>query len=282
MWRGRARSLGHRRGGLYAPRVAASPDASSVAPGQEAPARSFNEVFRSVDGVQGWMTRAQAFRLWERARELSPGDQVVEIGSFHGRSMIILATAAPDGVELVAIDPHGGNDRGPQEISGYEEEAQRDFEQFHANLREAGVDERVRHLRMYSDRALGEVDGEVQLLYIDGAHRYRPALDDLRRWGARVAPGGTMLVHDSFSSVGVTLALASSTFFGSEFRYVGRSGSMTEYRREPVRGRARLENAWRQIRELPWFARNVVVKVAILARLRPLYRLLGSDGNWPY
>lgn len=243
---------------------------------------TFNEVYRSVDDVQGWMTRAQACRLWDRACELGTGDRVVEIGSFHGRSMIILASAAPPAVELIAIDPHGGNDRGPQEIEGFEAEAERDFDQFHKNLANAGVADRVRHLRMFSDAALAEVPGEVQLLYIDGAHRYGPALADIRRWGAKVADGGTLLIHDSFSSVGVTLALMASTFFGGDFAYVGRSGSLTEYRRQPVRGRERLRNALRQAAELPWFARNVLIKALIVAKARPLYRLLGSDGTWPY
>ena len=45
-----------------------------------------------------------------------PG-RIVEIGSFRGRSTIVLRRAAAPGVELVAIDPHGGGDRGPQEIS---------------------------------------------------------------------------------------------------------------------------------------------------------------------
>jgi hypothetical protein len=196
--------------------------------------------------------------------------------------MIVLATAAPVGVELVAIDPHGGNDRGPQEIDGYVTEAEQDFEQFHANLRRAGVHDRVTHVRSFSSDARAEVRGPIELLYIDGAHRYRPALDDIRQWGAKVAGGGTMLIHDSFSSVGVTLALLSSTFVGSSFRYIGRSGSMTEYRRESLRPGQRVRNALRQAASLPWFARNVLVKVCIMAKLRPLYRLLGSDGNWPY
>jgi predicted O-methyltransferase YrrM len=246
------------------------------------PPRTFDEVFASIADVRGWMTEAQAKRLWDRGGALRPGDQVVEIGSFHGRSMIVLATAAPEGVRLVAIDPHGGNDRGPQEISGYAEEAQQDFQQFHANLRAAGVSSRVTHLRAFSSDALADVSGEIQLLYIDGAHRYRPALADIRAWGNRVADGGTMLVHDSFSSVGVTLALMSSTFFGRSFRYVGRSGSMTEYRRTRLTRAERVRNALRQAAELPWFVRNVVVKVCIVAKLRPVYRLLGSDGEWPY
>jgi hypothetical protein len=244
--------------------------------------RQFETVYDDVAGVQGWMSHDQARRLWDRARELRVGDRVVEIGSFHGRSMIVLASAALDGVELIAIDPHGGNDRGPQEIAGYAEEAQRDFEQFHENLRRAGVADRVTHLRMFSSAAAADVSGRVQLLYIDGAHRFRPALADIREWGRRVPDGGTMLIHDSFSSIGVTLALLASTFFGSSFRYVGRSGSMTEYRRTRLTAKARVKNALRQAAQLPWFARNVLVKLAISAKLRPVYRLLGSDGTWPY
>ena len=89
-----------------------------------------------------------------------------------------------------------------------------------------------------------------------------------------------MLVHDSFSSIGVTLALLSSVTFGSRWRYVGRSGSLAEFKRVHA---ARIPNAARQLAQLPWFARNVLVKVAIVTRMRPLLRLLRHDGEtWPY
>lgn len=243
---------------------------------------SFDVVYRSIDGVQGWMSEAQGRRLWDRARELRPGDQVVEIGSFQGRSTIVLASAAPAGITVVAIDPHGGNDRGPQEIDGYAQAAADDHRRFRANLAAAGVDARVRHLRKASGDALADVRGPVDLLYIDGAHRFGPARSDIVSWGARVAPGGTLLVHDAFSSVGVTLALATSTFWGPRFRYVGRSGSLVEYRREDLDVATRVTNVARQLAELPWFVRNLAVKVAIVARLRPVLRVLGSDGTWPY
>ena len=61
----------------------------------------------------------------------------------------------------------------------------------------------------------------IDLLYVDGAHRYAPARDDIARWGARVRPGGLLLIHDSFSSVGVTLAQARLLFFGSRVRVPG-------------------------------------------------------------
>ena len=102
-------------------------------------------------------------------------------------------------------------------------------------------------------------------------------------WGDRVAPGGTMLVHDSFSSVGVTFALITTVFFGRKFRYVGRSQSMTEYHREPVRGLARLSNAARQAAQLPWFVRNLVVKLALVGHVPFVARLFGHrTETYPY
>lgn len=229
-------------------------------------------TLRAIEHVEGWMSDAQARRLWAAASQLSAPARIVEIGSFQGRSTIVLATAAPDGVEVVAIDPHAGNDRGPQEISGYEAEAASDNQRFEQNLRDAGVRERVRHVRAFSDRAHTEVDGPIDLLYIDGAHRYAPAREDIVSWGRRVVAGGTMLIHDSFSSIGVTLAILRTLVPSSEWTYIGRSGSMTEYRRLPPIGRA--SNAGRQAAQLPWFAKNVVLKVLIASKI--------LKRDWPY
>ena len=240
-----------------------------------------SDALATVRGVPGWLSDDQAGRLWERARALHPPQAAVEIGSYQGRSTIVLALAAPDDVEVIAIDPHAGNDRGPQEIHGTGAEGEADHASFHANLRRAAVEERVRHVRRPSQEAADDVDAGIGLLFVDGAHRYRPARADLRRWGRRVEPGGTMLVHDAFSSIGVTAALARELFLSGDWRYVGRSRSLAEYRREPVPGRARVANAARQLAQLPWFVRNLAVKAALLARLRPVARLLGS-GEWPY
>jgi len=232
----------------------------------------FDATLRAIEHVEGWLTDAQALRLWSSAHRLTPPARIVEIGSFQGRSTIVLATAAPDGVEIVAIDPHAGNDRGPQEISGFEAQAATDNERFEQNLVDAGVRDRVRHVRAFSDRAHREVADPIDLLYIDGAHRYAPALEDIRRWGGRVRDGGTMLIHDSFSSIGVTGAIARELLLSKRFTYVGRSGSMTEYRRASpasVGG-----NVAKQAAQLPWFAKNVVLKGLIASKV--------LKRDWPY
>ena len=245
---------------------------------------TFEETVRRLAGVQGWLRDDQARRLWEAAGSLEPPATVVEIGSYHGRSAIVMASGARQGVDIVAIDPHAGNDRGPQQIHGTAEEGEDDHRMFRSNLERAGVADRIRHVRRPSADAGPAVRGRVDLLYIDGAHRYRPAHDDIAQWGARVAPGGTLLIHDAFSAVGVTLAILRRLVLGRDFRYRGRVGSLAEYHREPLRGRARLANAAGQLAELPWFARNLMIKVATVLHLPWIARLLGHrrGDTWPY
>lgn len=228
---------------------------------------------------EGWLTGAQAARLRERAA--AAGGQIVEIGSFRGRSTTVLAAA---GGSVVAIDPHAGSDRGPQEIGADASRGNADYDAFHANLAAAGVADRVRHVRSMSGDAHGDVSGEIALLYVDGAHRFRPARDDVASWGARVRPGGVMLVHDAFSSVGVTGALLVECVLRGGWRYVGRTGSLAEYERVTLRGGGRVRDALRQLAELPWFARNVLFKALVLAGLRPVAHRLGLPAgmHWPY
>jgi predicted O-methyltransferase YrrM len=237
----------------------------------------------AVRGVDGWLTDDQAGRLYDAAAAMPAGGRIVEIGSFRGRSTVVLALAAPGAGEIVAIDPHAGNDRGPQEIHGKEAEAAEDFDVFHGNLRDAGVDERVRHLRRFASDVISEVSDPIDVLYVDGAHRFRPARDDVRDWGARVAPGGHLLVHDAFSSVGVTAALWATVAIGDDFAYVGRSGSLVEYRRRHLDRSDRVRNVGHHLAQMPWFAKNLVIKVAIVTKQAWLARALGHDGvSWPY
>ena len=101
--------------------------------------RDLESSLEAINGVEGWLSEGQARRLWEAATRVRAPGRIVEIGSFRGRSTIILRGAAEEGVEVVAIDPHGGGDRGPQEISPDAQRGDEDYRAFHANLERAGV-----------------------------------------------------------------------------------------------------------------------------------------------
>ena len=97
------------------------------------------------------------------------------------------------------------------------------------------------------------------------------------------ADGGTLLIHDSFSSVGVTLAIGRALVFGRRMRYVGRARSLAVYRADLPPGIGpRLRNASRQLAQMPWFVRNLVLKVLIVTAGRPLRRITGKQLEWPY
>ena len=217
---------------------------------------SFAETWAAARDVEGWLTEAQARRLFGAAAAVPADGRIVEIGSFRGRSAIVLAGGARPLVELVCVDPHVGSARGPREIAARPALGEADAVAFHGNLERAGVADRVRHVRDFSSLALRAFDGPVDLLFVDGAHRFGPARADLVRWGARVPRG------DAYSSVGVTLALLTSVVPAQSWRYVGREGSLAAYVRDRSLGRGR------ELRQLGFFGANLVRHGLIAAGLR--------------
>lgn len=222
----------------------------------------FDARWPLVDAVPGWLTREQARVLHDAVLAAPPDPCVVEIGSHHGRSTLVLAASRPD-VRVTAVDPFvtARLFAGPSVRESLE-----------ANLASAGVADRV-DLRVTTSRAARATwSGVVDVLYVDGKHDVWTVRDDLR-WVAHVRPGGAVLVHDAFSSVGVTLGLLLHVLPRRELRFVGRTGSLARF----VVGAPTLGDRARMVAGLPWFARNVVVKVLLRLRLGRAARVLGHD-----
>lgn len=226
----------------------------------------FAAAWAVADEVEGWLTEDQARVLWDAAADVQPGRSIVEIGSHHGRSTIVLACAAREGVETVAIDPFDD----PRWGGGAAV-----YELFLESLRATGIAERVRIVRATSDVASREWDSRaVGFVYVDGAHDRTTVARDIGEWLERLDPGGQLAIHDAFSSVGVTVALLQ--------RFVGRSG-VTDVRTTGslllIRkcGGSRVVTAMKLLARVPYFARNVLVKIALRRGWRGLGRLLRHD-----
>jgi hypothetical protein len=220
----------------------------------------FASIWSRASDVPGWLTEAQARELWTLGGAVPAGGLVVEIGSHQGRSTLVLAAAVQQrGARLVAIDPF---------VEGRLFGGEPTRARFEANLAGAGLDSVVRLLADRSTEVRPTWAERLDLLYIDGKHDYWTVSDDLR-WAAHLPDGGAIAIHDAFSSVGVTLGLLVHLLASRELRFVRRTASLAVLRREPPRVADRL----RLLAQLPWFVRNLTIKVGLrMARVAGHHR----------
>lgn len=227
---------------------------------------AFNEVLTRVEGIGGWLTPSQAQLLWEQAVAVPEGGLIVEIGSHQGRSTVVLAAA---GAHVVAIDPF---------VDGRLFGGVATREVFLGNIAAAGVADRVELREVGSGLLRPAWTSPIDFLYIDGKHDYWTVSDDLR-WSVYLPSGGRVAIHDAFSSIGVTLALLRHVLFSRRLRYLKRVGSLALFE-VSVPSRA---DRWRMACQLPWWLRNVGIKILLRLRLYPVARLCGHHDTYdPY
>lgn len=226
---------------------------------------SFEQAWSRASSVDGWLTRDQARVLFDEAVRAGSGT-LVEIGSHLGRSTSVLAAAA---AHVVAIDPFPADWRYGQEGTA---------DRLRRHLAAAGVLDRVTLHETTSAEVFRGWSEPVRLLYVDGKHDALSCLADLR-FTRFLSPGDRFLVHDAFSSLGVTLALLGRLPGDRRTRFLGRTGSLALYEVAPPTSADRL----RVLAQLPWFVRNLGLKVLLRLRLRRVAALLGHpDAHDPY
>jgi hypothetical protein len=239
-------------------------------PAPRPPDDTFRDLWDAADRIPGWLTHDQGRLLFDRAADVAPGGTIVEIGSHQGRSTLVLAGAADArDLDVFAVDPF---------VEGRLFGGQSTRAKLVDNLERCGLLSQVQLIEDYSTRLRPLWQRRIDLLYIDGKHDYWTVSDDLR-WAEHVVPGGCVLVHDAFSSIGVTLGILLRVLPGRSLRYEGRVGSLASFTTAPPAWGDRL----RIVSELPWWLRNVVVKVLLRLRLRRAARWLGHDSPYdPY
>jgi predicted O-methyltransferase YrrM len=226
---------------------------------QPAGAAEFEAVWARADTVGGWLTRDQGRALWAAALQVPAGGTILEIGSHQGRSTVVLAAAAAArGARVVAVDPF---------VSGAMFGGAATRDRFEANLATAGLRDVVRLIAERSTAIRPGWGEPLDLLYIDGKHDYWTVRDDLR-WTDHLPPGAPVLVHDAYSSIGVTVGLLAHVLPGATLRYLGRTGSLARF----DIGAPSAADRWRIVRELPWFVRNVAIKVVLRVARMAGYR----------
>jgi hypothetical protein len=229
------------------------------------PLANFDDAWTYTSEIPGWLKPGQARMLWDAASRLESGATIVEIGSHQGRSTVILGAAARTvGARIIAIDPF---------VDGHLFGGAQTRNQFEKHIADAGLDDIVELVVGYSTRLRPTWDRPFDLLYIDGKHDYWTFTDDLR-WSSWLPEGGEILVHDCYSSIGVTLGVLAKVLSGRRYRYLDRSDSMARFALGSPTGADRR----RVLAELPWFSRNVLIKIGLRLWPRRAVTVLGHKG----
>ncbi|MEU8823563.1 class I SAM-dependent methyltransferase [Streptomyces sp. NPDC048636] len=131
---------------------------------------------------------------------------LVEVGTYCGRSTLLLADAArAAGTVAVTVDHHRGSE---EQQPGWEyhdpevvdpEVGRMDtLPAFRRTLHAAGLEEHVIAVVGRSPRVAAIWGRQVGLVFIDGGHTDEHASADYEGWAPHLAPDGLLVVHDVF------------------------------------------------------------------------------------
>lgn len=156
-----------------------------------------DEAWRTARHVPGFLLEHEARLLGTIAACTPAAGVIVEIGSFKGKSTVMLGkVAAHYGLgPVVAIDPHNFNS---PELQGFRTDpASSSFTEFLKNIELAGVSGQIEAHRAYARDVAQTWNRPIRFLWIDGDHSYAGAKEDFDKFFPFVNPLGVVALHDS-------------------------------------------------------------------------------------
>jgi hypothetical protein len=159
---------------------------------------TIEEAWEITKQIPGYLLENEAKFLGVLAAITPASGAIVEIGSYRGRSTVMLATVAAHYKlgPVVAIDPHNSpilvNPDGGDQFSSYQD--------FLANIRGAGLADHVEPHLACSTEVSATWSRSIRLLWIDGDHSYAGVKADFDGFLSYLAPYGVVALHDSLSN----------------------------------------------------------------------------------
>jgi len=156
------------------------------------------EAWQKTRRVPGYLGEHEARFLGILAACAPAEGAIVEIGSFKGKSTVMLASvAAHYGLgPVVAIDPHNAPCATDPRIAA----GSSTFEEFLVSVRTAGLAVHVETHRAFSRDVAKGWNQPIRLLWIDGDHTFRGAKEDFDLFTAHLVNGGVVALHDVLNS----------------------------------------------------------------------------------
>lgn len=156
-------------------------------------------ILARMRGVEGWLADEEADVLIAavtRSVDLDAGAAIVEVGSYCGRSTVVLASTIQHRAaktRIYAIDPHAGTVGATGQDLQHGEPT---LERFTKNLQAAGVEDLVEVVQKCSYEVEWNADIPIGLLFIDGLHDYENVGRDFRHFEPYLRHGSLVAFHD--------------------------------------------------------------------------------------
>ena len=165
-----------------------------------------SRLFDLAESVIGFMPADEGHALFEAAVRYLNGGVAVEIGTYCGRSTVLLgAAAAQSDSVLYTVDHHHGSE---EHQAGWEfhdttmvDPVSGRFDTlptFRRTLDAAGLDDTIVAVVGKSTVVARGWRTPLQLLFIDGGHSEEVAQADFDGWAKWVSVGGALIIHDVF------------------------------------------------------------------------------------
>ncbi|MDQ0962275.1 putative O-methyltransferase YrrM [Streptomyces sp. B4I13] len=171
------------------------------------PAVPQSEILAAFEAAKGFMPVDEGLALYAAAVEAGTlGMPLLEIGTYCGRSAILLADAARrTGVSALTLDHHRGSE---EQQPGWEYHDPETVDPeiglmdtlpaFRRTLHRAGLEEHVVALVGRSPQIAAFWNTPLGLVFVDGGHTDEHAGSDYEGWAPHVAEGGLLVIHDVF------------------------------------------------------------------------------------
>lgn len=165
------------------------------------------EILAAFEAAKGFMPAGEGLALYEAAVGAGAlGLPLLEVGTYCGRSTILLADAArAAGVTAVTVDHHRGSEEQQPEWDFHDPETvdpelgvMDTLPLFRRTLNTAGLEDHVIAVVGRSPQVARIWNSPLGLVFIDGGHTDEHATADYEGWAPHVAQGGLLLIHDVF------------------------------------------------------------------------------------
>lgn len=163
-------------------------------------------LFDLADGVSGFMPTDEGRALYDVALHYLGAGTGVEVGTYCGKSTVLLGAAAQQtGGVIYTIDHHHGSEE-HQAGWEYHDSSMVDpvtglfdtLPRLRHTLDAAGLYENVVAVVARSAVAARSWRTPLRLLFIDGGHTEEAAQRDFECWARWVEVGGALVIHDVF------------------------------------------------------------------------------------